>query len=131
MRSLSLTFILAMLALDAHAAPIRQPLEPSPEPEVFNFRDTWWQGRTYEGNNWIIELHADGTVTNTDGNNRYPKSGFWRANGNSLHFDLNAKYYDFRATLKGDELPGDSSNVTGLKWKTTFRRIAPMAVPPK
>ena len=88
------------------------------------------RAKTYEGNNWIIELHADGSVTNTDGPNRYPKSGFWRAKGNFLNFDLNQKYYDFKATLKGDELPGDSSNVTGLKWKTTFRRMPPMAVPP-
>jgi hypothetical protein len=121
----SMTLLAALLGT-AHAAPARLPYEPPPHaPAVYDFRGTWWFGKTYEGNDWTIVFHPDGSVTNTDGGSTYPKSGTWRSTGNSLHMDLNQKYYEFRGIVIGDRLEGDSSNVKGLRWKTTFVRIAP------
>ena len=40
----------------------------------------------------------------------------------SVYMELNQVYYEFRGTVTGDVLAGDSSNRVGLRWKSTFRR---------
>ncbi|MBM3997431.1 MAG: hypothetical protein FJ303_25290 [Planctomycetes bacterium] len=120
---LGMLFVIGFLACNfTAAAPVRKPLGPPPTEEI-EFRESRWIGKTYEGNTWIIVFHADGKVTNTDGSTTYKNSGNWRALGTAIHMDLNNKYYEFRGIVVGDQLDGDSSNVTGLRWKTSFRRM--------
>lgn len=108
------------------AAPTRPLYEPPPTPETpaLDFRGTQWFGTTYEGKPWIIVFHVDGRVTNTDNGSEHKYSGTWKATGNAVYMELHKKYYEFNGTVQGDVLDGDSRNVTGLRWKTTFRRVA-------
>jgi hypothetical protein len=123
---------LALLALFwagfaiTEAAPYRQPRErPPSEPEPLNFNGTQWFGKTYEGTDWTITFEPGGGITNIESGRTY-KVGSWKTTGpNSVYMELNQVYYEFRGTVTGDVLAGDSSNKVGLRWKTTFQRIAP------
>jgi hypothetical protein len=108
------------------AAPIRQPRGPLPsaEPDPLDFRGTHWFGKTYEGTDWTVIFEPNGRVTNIE-NGRTYTVGSWKATGgNSVYMELNQVYYEFRGVLAGDVLAGDSSNKAGLRWKTTFQRVA-------
>jgi hypothetical protein len=119
-----LALLVLILGLAAgEAAPVRLPREPVPvEPEQLDLRGSRWFGKTYEGADWTIIIEPNGGVTNIENGNVY-KVGSWKATGpNTVYMELNQVYYEFRGTLTGDVLAGDSSNKVGLRWKTTFRR---------
>ena len=121
--------ILIVAAVDAlHAAPARMLYEPASPPEMppftIDFRGTQWFGKTYEGTDWHITFEPSGGITNIENGQTY-RVGSWKATGPvSVHMELNNNYYHYRGTVVGDTLAGDSSNVNGLRWKTTFRRVA-------
>ena len=109
---LLLACTLLMLALGvAQAVPARRPYEPPPpEPEIYDFRDSHWFGKTYEMKDWLIVFHADGTVTNTDNGNIHKNSGTWKATGNTIYFDSDR---DGHFNLYAYEVPsGKTSQVT-------------------
>jgi hypothetical protein len=109
----------------ANAAPVRLPREPLPiEPEQLDLRGSRWFGKTYEGTDWTIIFEPNGGVTNIENGAVY-KVGSWKTTGpNTVYMELNNVYYEFRGAITGEILDGDSSNKVGLRWKTTFRRIA-------
>ncbi len=130
-RSVSACFAFLALALVglavSDAAPTREPRGPLPAtaPEPLNFSGTHWFGKTYEGTDWTIIFEPTGKVTNIDNGTVY-KVGSWKATGShSVYMELNNVYYEFRGTVVGDMLSGDSSNKVGLRWKSSFQRIAP------
>ncbi|HZZ80504.1 MAG TPA: hypothetical protein VFE62_18515 [Gemmataceae bacterium] len=130
-RPLAVGFVL-LLALaafaDLYAAPARPlfvPIVRPPAPHI-DFRGTQWFGKTYEGADWTIIFETTGAITNIEGPNTY-RVGSWKATGPfSVYMELNNHYYEYRGVVTGDVLAGESSNVNGLRWKTTFRRIATM-----
>jgi hypothetical protein len=108
------------------AAPVREPRGPLPSmgPEPINFSGSQWFGKTYEGTDWHITFEPGGGITNIETGRVY-KTGSWKATGpNSVYMELNGVYYEFRGVVTGDILAGDSSNKAGLRWKTTFQRLA-------
>lgn len=52
------------------------------------------------------------------------RTGSWRQEGAKVYFELNSRYRECEATVRGDVLEGDSWNARGLRWKTTLRRTA-------
>lgn len=129
-RRVAALFALLILLLvglaGSDAAPVRQPRGPlrSADAEPVDFRGTRWFGKTYEGTDWTIIFEPNGGVTNIENGATY-KVGSWKSTGpNTVYMELNNVYYEYRGTVTGDLLDGDSSNRVGLRWKTTFRRIA-------
>ncbi len=125
-RGFAAVFALLLIGLAAgNAAPVRLPREPlRVEPEQLDLRGSRWFGKTYEGTDWTIIFEPNGGVTNIENGNVY-KVGSWKSTGpNTVYMELNNVYYEFRGTITGDVLAGDSSNKVGLRWQTTFRRIS-------
>ncbi len=116
-------FLIVGLAV-SDGAPARQPRGTLPsEPGPLDLRGTRWFGKT--GTDWTIIFEPGGGITNIESGITY-KTGSWKSTGpNSVYMELNGVYYEFRGAITGDILAGDSSNKVGLRWKTTFRRIAP------
>jgi hypothetical protein len=124
--SVGTVFCLLLIGFAASdAAPVRPPRGPAPsEPEQLDLRGSRWFGKTYEGTDWTIIFEPNGGITNIENGNTY-KVGSWKATGgNTVYMELNNVYYEFRGAVTGDVLAGDSSNKVGLRWTTTFRRIA-------
>ena len=106
----------------AHAIPARRPYElPNAEPERYDFRGTTWQGRTYEGWAMAIVFEPNGVLSYSyQGSSS--KVGSWKSEANILYMEMNNKYCEFRGTVTGNALQGDSWNVAGLRWKTHLTR---------
>src|SRR4051812_48143020 len=101
----------------AQAVPARPAYAPPPPEAVLDFRNSRWVGKTYEQQEWVIILEAKGSVTGTDSGTKI--YGNWTANGTAVYIELHDKFYEFRGAVKGEILEGDSSNITGMRWKTT------------
>jgi hypothetical protein len=122
--------ICLLLAISAvlEAAPARPLYEPAPPtiPTALDFRGTQWFGKTYEGTDWTIIFEPNGGITNIENGHTY-RVGSWKSTGPfSVYMELNNKYYEYRGVVSGDLLAGDSANTAGLRWKTNFRRVAPV-----
>jgi hypothetical protein len=124
---LTLAALLLILVGSLEGAPARLLYAPPPPvdvpPAAIDFRGTRWFGKTYENTDWTIIFEPNGGITNIENGHTY-RVGSWKSTGpNTVWMELNNKYYEYRGTVTGDILSGDSSNVAGLRWKTTFRRM--------
>jgi hypothetical protein len=119
-------FLLVWFALPlgtVEAVPARPLYEPPQKEQArYDFRGTVWQGKTYEGWVMTIVFEANGGLTYSYQNATH-KTGSWKSEGNSLYVEMNNKYCEFRGTLAGTVLEGDSWNVAKLRWKTRLTRI--------
>jgi hypothetical protein len=48
------------------------------------------------------------------------RNGTWKQDGASVYFEMNKKFREFKGTVKGDEMTGDSWNKKGNKWQTAI-----------
>jgi hypothetical protein len=48
------------------------------------------------------------------------RNGTWKQNGASIYFEMNGKFREFKGTVKGDQISGDSWNKKGNKWETVI-----------
>ena len=119
-------YVLVLGALDgAPARPLFEPEAPPSQPATISLAGTYWFGKCYVDNFWII-FEPNGTITYGYTGNKW-NSGSWKLEGNSLYFEMNKKYLEFRGTIQGDTIQGESWNVQGSRWQTFFKRsVAPM-----
>lgn len=121
-RLVALTFVWFVLAFGAaHAVPARLPYEPHETPAPLDLRGTTWQGQDYVAN-YRITFESDGTLT-YGYNKKHNRGGSWILEGNKVYFEVNKKYREFKGTVTGNMLQGDSWNVTGKRWQTLLQRV--------
>ena len=82
-----------------------------------------WFGSDIESGDWEISFEKDGKITYSY-NGRTFHNGSWQWQGGALYFETNNKYYEFRGTLVGYLIDGESTNVKGIRWHTSMRRLA-------
>ncbi len=111
-----------MLALAiAHAVPARplyEPPEPPKPTSLPDLRDTAWQGVEQADRN--IYFHPDGQLSYARGQAGF---GSWRLEGNNVYFEFNKQYREFRGTINGNTIQGDSWNIGGKRWVTSLQRV--------
>jgi hypothetical protein len=125
-QTLACLAVLAVLSV-GDAAPSR-PLYQAPDPPVLatpiSLAGTYWFGKCYVDNFWII-FEPNGTITYGYSGSKW-NSGSWKVEGNSLYFEMNKRYLEFRGTIQGETIQGESWNVQGSRWQTYFKKsIAP------
>lgn len=105
----------------AHAAPVRplyDPPQPPPARQTSpDLRGTSWHGVESADRN--IYFHADGSLAYTPSQKGF---GSWRQEGNMVYFEFNGKYREFRGTIQGSVIQGDSWNIKGKRWVTVLQR---------
>ena len=73
----------------------------------------------------IVQPVLDGTTTTTYNNTTY-KDGTWKLEANNtVYMECNQKFCEFRGTLHGNVINGESWNVNNLRWKTRLERVLP------
>jgi hypothetical protein len=121
-RMFALGFVWIVLATSlAHTAPAQPRYEPPELPTFIDLRGTSWQGQDHVAN-YRVTFESDGTLT-FGYNNKFNRGGSWALDGNKLYFEVNKKYREFKGTVNGSSLQGDSWNVTGKRWQTNLQRV--------
>lgn len=110
----------------AQAVPARPLYEPTDPPRSLarpaELHNTAWVGTESADRN--LFFHSDGTL----GYTRTQKAfGTWKLEGNNLYFEFNNRYREFRGTIQGNVIQGESWNRVGKRWQT---RLQPAAIPP-
>lgn len=103
------------------AAPARLPLEPKLPPPQLELRGTTWQGQDHVPN-YRITFESDGTLT-YGYNGKANRGGSWTLEGNKLYWEVNKQYREFRGTVVGNVIQGDSWNKTGKRWQTHLNQV--------
>jgi hypothetical protein len=110
--------ILALgIAQAVPARPLYEPPDPPNPPPMLDLNETLWKGA--EAADQYILFHADGTLS------FFPQSrggGSWKKEGNTVYFEINKGYREFRGSIQGDIIQGDSWNVAGKRWNTVLKR---------
>ncbi len=107
----------------AHAIPARLYNDQNPRQihDPFELHGSRWSGSDIDSGDWEITFEKDGTITYTY-NGRTFHNGTWKWQGNALYFETNKKFYEFRGTVLGDVIDGESWNVKGVRWHTSMYR---------
>ena len=50
------------------------------------------------------------------------RNGSWKWEGVELYFETNNKFYEFRGSIRGNVIDGESWNVKGIRWPTSMYR---------
>ncbi len=88
--------------------------------ETPSVEGTKWVGPDFEGvTNFYFE--KGGVLSYSYNGNSY-RNGTWWQDADVLNFEMNENYRVFQGKIEGDVVSGDSKNVTGKEWKTTFYR---------
>jgi hypothetical protein len=115
----------AVTAVAAPARPLYQAPESAAPPTFFDVRDTAWAGTGPESADRNIFFHRDGTLAYQRGQKGF---GTWKMNGNTVYFEFNKGYREFRGVIRGNVIEGDSWNVTGKRWHTSLK-LVPLPTP--
>src|SRR5687768_16216184 len=120
---------LALLVLAAHiaaarAVPIPEDRTPKDPWDAVEMAGTVWEGPdgSYAYKRMVFE--PDGTLSYSHKGGNF-RSGTWRMEGNTVYFQVNKQYREFRGTVTGNILTGESWNKAGKRWKTEMQRAAP------
>ncbi len=123
MRTLLLTSVLLTVpvaALDAVPVPHRKP---KAVPVFVDLTGTSWEGQ--DGEFYVrFVFEPGGTLYYTYKNGEY-RNATWKLDGERLYFEMNKQFREFRGTVKGDTITGESRNRPGMQWKTTLKRVPP------
>lgn len=104
-------------------APVSSVARGDPRPGVSpdtNIVGTTWSGQDGEYQT-TFRFEADGKL-NYGYKNGHFDNGTWKQTGNTIYFEMNDKYREFKGTFEGDKIEGDSWNVAGKKWTTSITR---------
>lgn len=119
MRLVILSMIAWCAVAAASAAPARPLYEPPAPPRLvlIDLRNTQWHGTEPADRN--IFFHADGSLGYLQGQKSF---GTWKITGDTIYFEFNNRYREFRGVIKGNVIQGESWNVTGKRWQTLLDR---------
>lgn len=108
----------------ADASPARLPfdLAPPKHADMIEMAGTRWYGSDIESGDWEITFEKGGKITYTYKGRTF-RNGSWQWQGDALYFETNKKYYEFRGTLQGNSIDGESWNVKGIRWHTSMYRV--------
>jgi hypothetical protein len=96
------------------AAADKQPKGP---PEVVvSLVGTTWSSTLLEGSGVEYEFRKDGILHYTYADGRSWTDAHWRQTGDRLYMEINNKYAEYTAVIKGNRMQGTGKNVTGKKW---------------
>ena len=91
-------------------------------PAMASVEGAAWVGVDMPGGSVVITIHFEkGSTLAYSYNGASYRNGTWRQDGDHIYFEMNNKYRETRAILRGDRIVGDSWNVVGNKWKTDIR----------
>lgn len=126
MKRLAISLMLFAIAIGfADAIPLRQPSTPeapkAPTPPKLDLRGTKWLGKDFV-DNYHVTFESDGTLT-YGYNKGSSRGGSWTFDGLNLYWEVNNKYREFKGTVTGGVLVGDSWNKTGKRWQTHMNRV--------
>jgi len=118
-------FACLLIAFEAaHAVPARPLYVPEERPKLpprFEFGGSYWFGKCYETDFWVV-FEKNGVLSYGYSGNTF-KNGTWKLEGTNLYFEMNNRYLEFRGTMQGDLIQGESWNVAGGRWDTRFARM--------
>jgi hypothetical protein len=120
----SLAYLIVAALPSARAMPARLPYDPSAlrHADPFELCGSRWFGSDIESGDWEITFEKDGAITYTYKGRTF-RNGSWQWQGNALYFETNKKFYEFRGTLQGNLIDGESWNVKGIRWHTSMYRL--------
>lgn len=124
-KSYLLVGALALLALPRLAAADvpSETTEPVETPTIVSVEGAAWAGVDMpEGFVVTYRFERDGVVAYSYNGASY-RNGTWRQDGDRIYFEMNGKYRECRATVRGDQIVGESWNRAGKKWKTDIRIV--------
>lgn len=98
------------------ARPLYEPPEPPKMAPPIVMGGTYWFGKCYEDNFWIV-FEKDSTLTYGYGTSQF-KNGTWKLDGVNMYFEMNMKYLEFKGTMTNGVIQGESRNVAGGVWDT-------------
>jgi hypothetical protein len=107
-----------------HAAPARLPYEQAlrGNHDPHNLKNSSWYGSDIESGDWEITFEASGAITYSY-NGRTFRNGTWKCLGSILYFETNDRFYEFRGSIEGNAIDGESWNAKGLRWHTSMYRL--------
>jgi hypothetical protein len=114
MRSKSLALLLVLLAVAGFQSnAIAQDKTPS-------IAGTQWVGPDADDTG-VTTLHFEkgGVLSYAYGGNSYRNATWWQ-DGDTIGFQMNNGYRVFTGTVDGDRIAGESKNVRGDQWLSTF-----------
>jgi hypothetical protein len=82
---------------------------------------TTWEGQ--DGQYFTRFVFEPGGVLFYSYKNGTFRSGSWKVEGNALYFEMNQRFREFKGTVQGDTITGDSWNQPGMRWQTTIRKV--------
>jgi hypothetical protein len=100
-----------------------EPPEPPERPAPISLAGTYWYGKCYADNFWLI-FEEQGTINWGYGNLDAKKSGStgtWRLDGNRIYFEFNKKTLEFEGTTDGTTLKGLTFNNSGSRFPTMLK----------
>ncbi|MSQ93413.1 MAG: hypothetical protein EXR98_02530 [Gemmataceae bacterium] len=127
LRTFAYSFACLAVAMGiAQAIPARLPYEPPDPPKppqaFIELRDTAWAGIEPADRN--IFFHSNGGLSYGIAQKPF---GTWKQEGNTVYFEFNKRYREFRGTIEGNTIRGESWNTAGKRWQTRLHRPS---VPP-
>jgi formylglycine-generating enzyme required for sulfatase activity len=81
-----------------------------------NLEGTTWAGQ--DGAEFFTYHFETNGVLAYEYRGNFFRTGKWTQDGDKLHFEMNNKYRECRALIRGNVIEGDSWNKKGAKWKT-------------
>ena len=101
---------------------VPRPAPVNPPKEVESVAGTVWEGDDGPiAPDISIQFEAGGVLSYSRNGASF-RNGTWKQTGDSVYFEMNDKFQECQATIRGDRIEGDSWNVSGEKWKTSLRK---------
>ena len=100
------------------AAPALKPIKP----DYPKLAGTKWLGKTFEGQEMVLEFLPEGGMKVTYGGSSFTTAS-WKQTEDKIYWEMNNKYCEFDGKVVGDTIDGKSHNVTKKEWITTMKRL--------
>lgn len=122
-----LAYVLMLIGLGVlDAAPARPLYDPPPPPKQaapFSLAGTYWFGKCYVDNFWII-FEEQGTINWGYGQldaKKAGSTGTWKLEGKKVYFEFNKKTLEFEGTTDGVIMEGLTFNNSGSRYPTALK----------
>jgi hypothetical protein len=116
-----LVFALPLSGALAVPVPEERPESAKPRPPL-DLTGTTWEGP--DGPLGVVRFmfEPNGVLSYANKNGQIHRIATWQQQANVLTFEINKGFRQFRGTINGDTIAGDSWNRNGMKWTTSMQR---------